>query len=73
MVDTLGTSKIAEHRLNDVVRCVFAKNPDGIIHTLDLRKPIYRQTAAYGHFGRPEFAWEDTAVSNIIINGLPFI
>jgi len=61
-VDTRGTAKIDEAKLSQIVREVFPLNPSGIIKTLDLRRPIYRKTAAGGHFGRndPEFTWEKT-------------
>ena len=62
LVDTFGTAKIDESRLSQLVRDHFTLTPKGIIETLDLRRPIYRQTAAFGHFGRtePEFTWERT-------------
>jgi S-adenosylmethionine synthetase len=60
MVDTYGTGKISEQHLVALVRKHFDLSPKGIIETLDLRKPIYRKTAAYGHFGRPGFSWEKT-------------
>ncbi|MCK9529299.1 MAG: methionine adenosyltransferase [Gammaproteobacteria bacterium] len=61
-IDTFGTGKIAEERMVQLVREVFDLRPRGIIHMLDLLRPIYRSTAAYGHFGReePEFTWERT-------------
>ncbi len=61
-VDTHGTGTVGQPRLETVVREVFDLTPRGIIAALDLRRPIYRRTAAYGHFGRelPEFAWEGT-------------
>jgi S-adenosylmethionine synthetase len=62
LVDTSGTGKVADTKLTDLVRHHFKLTPRGIIETLDLRKPIYRKTAAFGHFGRtePEFTWERT-------------
>ena len=60
MVDTFGTGKADESRIEKAVSEVFDLTPSGIIKTFDLRRPIYRQTAAYGHFGRPEFPWEKT-------------
>ena len=62
LVDTFGTAKVDENRLSQLVRDHFTLTPKGIIETLDLRRPIYRQTAAFGHFGRtePEFTWERT-------------
>ncbi|MBI2216525.1 MAG: methionine adenosyltransferase [Candidatus Rokubacteria bacterium] len=60
MVETFGTGKVSNHRLEEIVRRHFDFTPAGIIKYLNLRRPIYRKTAAYGHFGRPEpeFAWE---------------
>ena len=62
MVDTFGTCKIAEDEIEERVKKSFDMRPAGIISTLDLKKPIYRKTAAYGHFGRdePGFTWEIT-------------
>ncbi len=60
MVDTFGTGKVPEYVLNKAVSKVFDCSPAGIISTLDLKKPIYAKTAAYGHFGRKEFSWEKT-------------
>lgn len=61
-IETFGTGKIAEARMVELVREVFELRPRGIIHMLDLLRPIYRATAAYGHFGREEadFTWERT-------------
>jgi S-adenosylmethionine synthetase len=61
-VDTEGTGKIDDARLCELVREIFPLTPSGIIKHLDLRRPIYRKTAAGGHFGRnePEFTWEKT-------------
>lgn len=60
MVETFGTGKIPEHRIEELVRQHFDLRPKGIIQALDLLRPIYAKTAAYGHFGRdePEFTWE---------------
>ncbi|HKS41786.1 MAG TPA: methionine adenosyltransferase [Blastocatellia bacterium] len=62
LVDTKGTSKIDEDKISDLVRAHFKLTPGGIIESLDLRRPIFKMTAAYGHFGRsePEFTWERT-------------
>ena len=59
-VNTFGTSKIPENEIEEIVRKNFDMNPSGIISSLDLKRPIYRKTAAYGHFGRneAEFNWE---------------
>jgi S-adenosylmethionine synthetase len=59
-IDTFGTEHVAPARLNDVVRDAFDFRPAAIIRDLDLRRPIYKDTAAYGHFGRKEFPWEST-------------
>jgi S-adenosylmethionine synthetase len=60
MVETYGTGKIADERLTELVRRHFDLRPKGIVQMLNLLRPIYRKTAAYGHFGRdePEFTWE---------------
>ncbi|PKL74836.1 MAG: methionine adenosyltransferase, partial [Candidatus Melainabacteria bacterium HGW-Melainabacteria-1] len=61
-VETFGTGKLSDERFEALVREHFELRPAGIIHTLDLRRPIYRQVAAFGHFGRPELdlPWERT-------------
>jgi S-adenosylmethionine synthetase len=61
-VDTEGTGKIEDSRICELVRELFPLTPAGIIKHLDLRRPIFRKTAAGGHFGRsePEFTWEKT-------------
>ena len=61
-VDDFGTGKISHDKLVDLIRKNFDMTPKGIVKTLNLRRPIYRKTAAYGHFGRnePEFTWEKT-------------
>lgn len=60
MVDTFGTGKVEDFAITEAVKQVFDCSPAGIIKTLDLKKPIYRKTAAYGHFGRQYFSWEKT-------------
>jgi len=62
LVDTFDTGKIAEEKLEQLVRENFQLTPRGIIESLKLRRPIYKKTAAYGHFGRkdPDFTWEAT-------------
>jgi S-adenosylmethionine synthetase len=60
MVDTFGTATVPEERIAEAVKTTFDLTPAGIIKTLDLRRPIYRKTASYGHFGRPGFPWEQT-------------
>ncbi len=62
MADTFGTGKIPNAQITELIRSFFKLTPAGIIETLDLRRPIYRPTAAYGHFGRtgPGFTWERT-------------
>lgn len=59
-VDTFGTSDVPEEKIETAVKNVFDMSPAGIIKTLDLKRPVYRATASYGHFGRPEFSWEKT-------------
>jgi S-adenosylmethionine synthetase len=62
MVDSFGTATVSEEKITELVREHFKLTPKGIIETLDLRRPIYKATAAYGHFGRsgPGFTWEKT-------------
>jgi S-adenosylmethionine synthetase len=62
MVESRGTGSIPDQEMEKLVRKMFQLTPAGIIKSLDLRRPIYRKTAAYGHFGRsePEFTWERT-------------
>jgi len=62
LVDTSGTGKVDDETLSEIVRGHFKLTPKGIIETLNLRRPIYKKTAAFGHFGRtePEFTWERT-------------
>jgi len=62
MVDTHGTGKVSEDKIEECVKELFDLSPKGIIESLDLLRPIYRKTAAYGHFGRTEdsFSWEKT-------------
>jgi len=68
MVHTFGTGKVSEDRLAELVREVFDMRPRAIIEQLDLLRPIYKKTAAYGHFGRelPEFSWEKTDKAEIL-------
>ncbi len=60
LVETFGTGKLPEDQIAELVKRTFDLRPAAIIHNLDLRRPIYRQTAAYGHFGRPDLdlPWE---------------
>jgi S-adenosylmethionine synthetase len=62
LVQTFGTAAVSEERLSEIVRANFDARPSALIRELDLRRPIYRKTAAYGHFGRSEseFTWERT-------------
>jgi S-adenosylmethionine synthetase len=62
MADTFGTAAISEEKITALIREYFSLTPKGIIEALDLRRPIYKDTAAYGHFGRsgPGFSWERT-------------
>jgi S-adenosylmethionine synthetase len=60
MIDTFGTATVDPDRLRAVLPEIYDFRPAAIIRDLDLRRPIYRETAAYGHFGRKEFPWEAT-------------
>jgi S-adenosylmethionine synthetase len=62
LIETFGTGKISEAKLTELVRKNFSLTPKGIIESLNLRRPIYQKTAAYGHFGRndADFTWEAT-------------
>ena len=68
MINTQGTGTIDDDKLSRVVREVFPLKPKGIIKKLDLLRPIFRKTAAYGHFGRtePEFTWENTDMTGLL-------
>jgi S-adenosylmethionine synthetase len=68
MVDTFGTGTLPNSQITELIRGFFKLTPKGIIETLDLRRPIYRATAAYGHFGRtgPGFTWERTDKADAI-------
>jgi S-adenosylmethionine synthetase len=70
LVDTFGTGKISETELQKLVRENFSLTPKAIIETLDLRRPIYKKTAAYGHFGRndKDFRWEATDKAETLRN-----
>jgi S-adenosylmethionine synthetase len=70
LVDTFGTGKVSETELQKLVRENFALTPKAIIETLDLRRPIYKKTAAYGHFGRndKDFRWESTDKAETLRN-----
>ncbi|MBO4941581.1 MAG: methionine adenosyltransferase [Clostridia bacterium] len=67
-IDTFGTGKISEEKISEIVEKVFDLTPSGIINMLDLRRPIYKQTAAYGHFGRCDIdlPWEKTDKAQLI-------
>jgi S-adenosylmethionine synthetase len=62
MVDTFGTGRVPDRKITEMIGAHFKLTPRGIMEELDLRRPIYRKTAAFGHFGRtePEFTWERT-------------
>lgn len=62
MVDTFRTARVSEEKIEAKIRDIFDTSPAGIIRTLDLKRPIYKKTSAYGHFGRrdPDFRWEQT-------------
>ncbi len=63
-------AKVEEDKLAEAVRKNFELTPKGIIETLDLRRPIYKKTAAFGHFGRDEFSWEKTDKADALLNAL---
>ncbi|MGA1840414.1 MAG: methionine adenosyltransferase [bacterium] len=69
MVDTFGTGKISLAKIRDLIRDNFNLTPKGIIDSLDLRRPIFKKTAAYGHFGRndPDFTWEKTDMADKLL------
>jgi len=68
MVDTFGTAHVSEDKIKDLIRAHFDLSPKGMIQTLDLLRPIYRATAAFGHFGREEdnFTWEKTDKAEVL-------
>jgi S-adenosylmethionine synthetase len=68
LVDSHGTGRVSDEKMAELVRSHFKLTPRGIIETLDLRRPIYRKTAAFGHFGRtePEFTWERTDKASLL-------
>jgi len=70
MVDSFGTGKVSDDKLTALVRKHFDLTPRGIIEALKLRRPIYRRTAAYGHFGRGDFAWEQTDKAKVLAKGV---
>jgi S-adenosylmethionine synthetase len=61
LVETFGTSQVDPATIEDAVRQVFDLRPAAIVRDLELKRPVYRNTAAYGHFGRPDFTWEATS------------
>ena len=71
LVDTFGTSKIPSEKIVQVIRKNFDLTPKGMIDTLNLRRPIFKKTAVYGHFGRndPDFTWEKTDMADIFKKG----
>ena len=69
-VDTHGTGKVDEDKLSQAVRKNFELTPKGIVETLDLRKPIFKETARFGHFGRDGFSWEKTDKVDALLGSL---
>ena len=65
-VDTFGTAKIDEDKIGELIGEHFDLTPAGIIKALKLMRPVYRPTAAYGHFGRKGFTWEETNKANAL-------
>ncbi|MDY0131994.1 MAG: methionine adenosyltransferase [Desulforegulaceae bacterium] len=72
LVDTFGTGKVSNSELSSAIREIFSLTPSGIIKELDLLRPIYKKTAAYGHFGREDedFIWEKTDKAKILLEKL---
>ncbi|MCL2475192.1 MAG: methionine adenosyltransferase [Chloroflexi bacterium] len=70
MINTHGTGIYSDSEIEKAVRVVFPLTPKGIIDSLDLRKPIYKNTASYGHFGRKGFSWEKTDCTEILKQAL---
>ncbi|MEK6195417.1 MAG: methionine adenosyltransferase domain-containing protein, partial [Deltaproteobacteria bacterium] len=68
MLDLMGTGVLPKDRVKEIVKEVFDLRPAAIIEYLDLLRPIYANTSAYGHFGRtePEFSWEQTNMADIL-------
>jgi S-adenosylmethionine synthetase len=68
LIDSYGTGRVSDDKMSDLVRAHFKLTPRGIMEMLDLRRPIYKKTAAFGHFGRtePEFTWERTDKANAL-------
>ncbi|MBQ9494846.1 MAG: methionine adenosyltransferase [Treponema sp.] len=70
MIDTFGTGKVPAEKIVAAVKAVFDCTPSGIVKTLDLKRPIYRATSNYGHFGRNEFSWEKTDKADALKNAI---
>jgi len=70
MVDTFGTGRVDERAIEKAIAQIFDFSPRGIIETLQLKRPIYQKTAAYGHFGRDGFAWEQTDKTEDLLKAL---
>ena len=70
LINSFGTAKVPEDTIGTAVRRHFDLTPSGIIDSLDLRRPIFRKTATYGHFGRDEFSWEQTNATEGLIDHL---
>jgi len=72
LIDTHDTGRVDEQKLSEVVRKNFALTPTGIIEALDLRRPIFKETAKFGHFGRKndEFSWEKTDKADVLLHAL---
>jgi len=71
-INTFGTGKLSDDVIINLIRENFDLRPRGLIEMLDLKRPIYRQTAAYGHFGRelPDFTWEKTDKAELLKKAL---
>ena len=66
LVETFGTGKVSDDKIVQLIKANFDLRPYGLIEMLDLKRPIYRPSAAYGHFGRIEFPWEKTDKAEIL-------
>ncbi|MCL1898312.1 MAG: methionine adenosyltransferase domain-containing protein, partial [Micrococcales bacterium] len=69
-IDTFGTSKVDDFPLRRAVDTVFDLRPAAIVSALDLKRPIYRPLATFGHFGRPGLPWEDTSRAEALVKAL---
>ena len=71
MVNTFGTGKVEDSAIAHAIHATFDTTPTGIIETLQLQRPIYKNTATYGHFGKEDLSWEHTDKTQDVIKALP--